>query len=81
MPATAEEPMSKTNKPKPSPPPAPFQVKLPGAYRKPLEEAEARHGRPMSVSVQVALEMYFRMLGIPFTPNYPRIELPKPPTD
>ena len=55
--------------------PAPFQVKLPGEYHSPLKKAEALTGRPMSVSVQVALEMYFRLMDIPFKPNWPELKL------
>lgn len=71
-----EDPMAKQNKTK-----GPFQVKLPGEYHQPLQKAEALSGRPMSVSVQVALELYFRLMGIPFRPNWPELQIPdRPPT-
>lgn len=58
-----------------------FMLKLPAEYRDALMEAESLTGRPMTVSGQVALEMYFREIGVKFTPNWPHLS-PKPrPTD
>lgn len=50
-----------------------FQLRLPIEYWTALRVVESRTGRPMSVSGQIALEMYFRALGVPFTPNWPEI--------
>lgn len=70
MTTTPAEPMAKSNSDQ-----KPFQVKLPGEYHKPLQKTEALTGRPMSVSVQMALELYFRLMGVPFKPNWPEVKL------
>jgi hypothetical protein len=73
-------PVAKQKKPAPRPLDAekPFLLKLPHEYREALQAAKERTGREMTVSGQIALEMYFRAIGVPFTPNWPEIQLPSP---
>jgi hypothetical protein len=67
-------PVAKSKRPAKLPEPAkPFLLKLPVEYRDALIAAKAKTGREMTVSGQIALEMYFRAIGIPFTPNWPEI--------
>jgi hypothetical protein len=68
---------------KPAKPPAktddaekPFLLKLPPEYRDALLVAKKKTGREMTVSGQIALEMYFRAIGVPFTPNWSEIDPP-----
>jgi hypothetical protein len=51
----------------------PFLLKLPGEYRDALLVAKDMTGREMTVSGQIALEMYFRAIGVPFKPNWSKI--------
>lgn len=66
--------MAKTKRPKKDEPAGDFfQLKLPTEYWHWLQAAEAKTGRSMSVSAQIALEMYLRAIGVDFTPNWPEI--------
>lgn len=49
-----------------------FMLRLPEEYKVVLESIRKKHGRAMTVSVQMALERYFRDLGENFTPNWPQ---------
>jgi hypothetical protein len=73
-------PVAKSNRPKKSTPKRDrFLLDLPPEYREPLQKIQAATGRPMTVTGQMALELLFRVTGVPFTPNWPEIQLPSPP--
>jgi hypothetical protein len=46
-----------------------FLVRLPEAFRGPLDELKAKHRRAITTEVQIALEKHFRDEGIKFTPE------------
>ena len=48
-----------------------FMIRLPEEYRSVLQKIQKSQGTPMTVTVQMALEMFFRARGISFTPNWP----------
>ncbi len=48
-----------------------FMIRLPPEYRKVLQTIQKKEGRPMTITVQMALERYFRDVGADFTPNWP----------
>lgn len=69
-------PVAKSKAPNREEPAKPFLLKLPPEYRDALQVAEKATGRPMTVTGQMALELFFRITGVPFTPNWPETPLP-----
>jgi hypothetical protein len=50
-----------------------FNLKLPVEYWHGLQAAKLQTGREMTVTSQIALEMYFRAVGVAFTENWPSL--------
>lgn len=46
-----------------------FMIRLPEPFRAALEQLHAKHRRPMTVEVQIALEKHFRDEGVKFPPR------------